>query len=321
MSVSPHIAAMVEETRRSGHPPIDQSESLVEVAFDLQRKPKSPQDLRDAVHLYDCAIALTAELPLPRARAMAGRGGALRRMPGSGLDELGQAREAFEQALPVLREAGDPEEVAEAEMTLGLVIQTLAGAGQASLVEALHAYQRALRFFTPANHPREYAVLHNNLATAYLALKMAPEREVMREAMAVQSFREALKVVTLESDPIEYSMLQNNLGNALQAMRSGHPFENLERALEAYDEALKVRTQQDMPLEHANTLSNKANALMNLPDDPAQPGNGNPRRLREALALLRAARALFLEHGVEDRAQLLEELVKSIAADVEAGNA
>ena len=299
MMASDHVRATVSEIRASGRPEIEQAESLVEVAFDLQKKPKSPQDLHDALYLYEEALTLSSQTPLARARALAGKGGALRRMPGLGPEELVQAKASFEESLTVLREAGDAEEVAEVEMSYGLVLQALANFGQAPLEGAVQAYHRALATFTRDQYPREFATIHNNLATAYLSMRLAPEREVIREALAVQSFQEALKVVTLEQDPTEYAMLQNNLGNALQAMRSAHPLENLQRAVEAYDEALKVRTAYDTPVEYANTLANKANALMNLPDlaaegveeqKPDAPAVaspvGNPQNLLEAIRLL-----------------------------------
>lgn len=313
---SEHVLATVERVAATGRPALERAEALVEVALDLQKKPRTPQDLFDALYLYERAIELTEELPLARARALAGRGAALRRMPGSGLEELRAAREAFASALPVLRERGDDEEQAEVEMSYGLVLQALANAGEASLPDAVSAYQRALRVFRVDAYPREYAILHNNLATAYLSMRLAPEQAKMREAMAVQSFQEALRVVTLEEDPSEYAMLQNNLGNALQAIQSSHRLENLLRAVEAYDEALKVRTAYDTPVEYANTLANKANALMNLPDDPEDPDAGNPTNLAEALELLRGARELFLRHHLPDRAQVVAELIDELARDL-----
>lgn len=318
MNVSEHITNTVKEIRAAEQPPIEQAESLVEVAFDLQKKPKSPQDLLDAIFLYEQALELAADQPLARARALAGKGAALRRMPTMGIETLVEARGCFDEALAVLREHGDDEEEAEAEMTLGLILQALASVGRAPLDHAVQAYHRALRVFTKERFAREFATIHNNLATAYLSMKLSPEREVMREALAVQSFQEALKVVSLQQDPTEYAMLQNNLGNALQAMRSAHPLENLMRAVEAYDEALKVRTEYDTPIEFANTVANKANALMNLPDDPEHPEQGNPKNLVEAIALLQQARAVFEKHGVDDRAQIVGELVASLSAEVSA---
>ena len=314
MTASDHVRAMVQRLSEGGAPDLDRAESLVEVAFDLQRQPKSPEDLEDAIFLYEEAIRLTDEHPLARARALAGKGAALRRMPGRGLDALVLARTAFEAALPTLSDLGDDEERAEAEMTYGLVLQALANGKRGNLSDAIAAYQRALRFFGKEAHPREFAILHNNLATAYLSMRLAPEKEGLREALAVQSFREALTVVTLIDDPGEYAMLQNNLGNALQSMRSSHPIENLARAVEAYDEALKVRTEHTTPVEHANTIANKANALMNLPDDIEAPERGNPRNLAEAVRLLLRAGEIFEANGIGDRA----EIVRGIARDLEA---
>ena len=347
MNASEHVQATVAEIRASGRADLEQAESLVEVAFDLQKKPKSPQDLIDALFLYDQALALATDTPLARARALAGRGGALRRMPGYGSEQLVEAKGCFQEALTVLREAGDPEETAEVEMSYGLVTQALASFGEARLEDAVQAYHRALNTFTRDKYPREFATIHNNLATAYLSMRLSPEREVIREALAVQSFQEALKVVTLDEDPTEYAMLQNNLGNALQAMRSSHPVENLVRAVEAYDEALKVRTEYDTPIEYANTVANKANALMNLPDpdinaqngsatpedgvNTAPPGElggapapaaaptaqvGNPQNLLEAIRLLREAGTVFSKNGVMDRAAMVNELADGLAAEL-----
>lgn len=314
MTTSEHVVATIREIRDSSRPDLEKAESLAEVAFDLQKKPKTAQDLLDALHLYEHAMELAQEMPLARARILAGRGGALRRMPGSGGDTLKEADEAFSEALTVLRASGDAEETAEVELSHGLVLQALANSGLAPLEAAVQAYHRALGTFTKDDYPREFATIHNNLATAYLTMRLAPEREVMREALAAQSFQEALKVVSLNEDPTEYAMLQNNLGNALQAMRSSHPLENLQRAVEAYDEALKVRTKYDMPLEFANTVANKANALMNLPDSFEKPELGNPQNTLEAIGLLREAGDVFFDNGVHDRA----EIVRGLAGELEA---
>ncbi len=313
---SPHVEATLSRVAATGRPPLERAEALVDFALDLQRKPKAPQDLFDALHLYDRAMELAEGDPVARARVLAGRGSALRRLPGGGVEALQEAREAFEAALPVLRERGDEEETAEVEMSQGLVLQALAGAGLAPLADAIERYQRALRTFRIDRYPREYAVIHNNLATAYLSMRLAPEQDKMREALAVQSFREALRVVTLEEDPSEYAMLQNNLGNALQAVQTSHRFENLLRAVEAYDEALRVRNDYDTPVEYANTLSNKANALMNLPDDPDAPERGNPENLARALELLRTARSVFAAHHVADRAQVVSQLIDELSRDL-----
>ncbi|MBK8234747.1 MAG: hypothetical protein IPK74_04235 [Deltaproteobacteria bacterium] len=312
---SPHIlAALAQAGARTDRSARDQAEALVELAVDLQTQPKQPQDLYDAIHLYERAEQLSEGDVVAVARAKAGRGVALRRLPGYTADSLVAARACLDEALVVLRRDGGDEEVAELEMNLGLVIHALAGAGAANLAEAIPCYQAALRFFTAATHPREYATLHNNLATLYLGMRLGPEKEGLREALAVQSFQEALAVVTLDDDPVEYAMLQNNLGNALQAIDSTHRFDNLQRAIEAYDEALRVRTRHDMPLEHANTLVNKANALMNLPD--GEDAVDNPRNLAAAIELLTTAEGLYREHGVFDRAEIAAQCRDGLAREL-----
>ena len=228
-------------------------------------------------------------------------------MPEDGTCSLEAARIAYDVAIPVIAELGRKEELAEAEMNLGLVLQYLAGAGRARLQDAVAAYQRALRVFDRLRHPAEYAILQNNIATAFLSMPAVDETAKIREALAVQAFEEGLKVVTLIDHPSEYAMLQNNLGNALQYASSSHAVENNLRALDAYDEALKVRTRETTPLEYANTIANKANCLMNLPDDPVLPERGNRANLVRARHYLVEASAIFAAHGEPAKARMIAE--------------
>ena len=288
--------------------PRERAEMLMEIAMGLQQRPKTPDHLVGAIALYDRALDVCPEDErLLRARIAARRGTALQAMPEDGTRSLEAARAAYEDAIPVIAEFGRKEELAEVEMNLGLVLQYLAGAGRARLTDAIAAYQRALRVFDRARHPAEYAILQNNLATAFLSMPAADEKAKIREALAVQAFEEGLKAVTLIDHPSEYAMLQNNLGNALQYAASSHAVENNLRALDAYDEALKVRTRETTPLEYANTLANKANCLMNLPDDPATPEHGNRGNLVRARNHLEEARAIFAAHGERGKADILTE--------------
>jgi tetratricopeptide (TPR) repeat protein len=288
--------------------PTERTEMLMEIAMGLQLRPKTPDHLAGAVALYDRALAVCpAGEPLLWARLGARRGTALQAIPEDGTDALEAARLAYEAAIPVLAELGTPEELAETEMNLGLVLQYLAGAGRARITDAIAAYQRGLRTFDRTRYPAEFAILQNNLATAFLSMPMVDERSKMREALAVQAFEEGLKVVTLVDHPSEYAMLQNNLGNALQYVSSSHAIENNLRAVEAYDEALKVRTRETSPLEYANTIANKANSLMNLPDDPADPAIGNRANLAQAKFYLEEAQAIFTHHGELAKAQIVAE--------------
>ena len=122
-------------------------------------------------------------------------------------------------------------------MNLGLVLQSLAGPTRRASPTRSPPISARCRTFDRSKFPEEFAILQNNLATAFLSIPFTDERAKMREALAVQAFEEGLKVVNLIDHPSEYAMLQNNLGNALQYASSSHVVENNLRALEAYDEA------------------------------------------------------------------------------------
>jgi len=315
--VAEEVRAALTVANDEAATPVERAEMLMEIALGLQRRPKTPDQLHAAVELYDKALAVCPdEQGLLKARITARRATALQAIPDEATDYLEQARAACEAAIPTLSKAGTPEELAEAEMNLGVVVHSLAGAGRARITDAISAYQRALRTFDRAKHPEEFAILQNNLATAFLSMPFTDERAKMREALAVQAFEEGLKVVNLIDHPSEYAMLQNNLGNALQYASSSHVIENNLRALEAYDEALKVRTRETTPLAYANTIANKANCLWNLPDDPAQPDTGNRAHLTEARAYYAEAREIFLAHGEADKASIVAEAVTQIEREI-----
>jgi tetratricopeptide (TPR) repeat protein len=297
--------------------PAERAEMLMEIAVGLQRQPRSVEHITSAIELYSRALALCPDdLPLLAARITARKGTALQALPDAGVSGLEDAHAAFLLAIPVLRDHGRPEELAEAEMNLGLVIQALAGEGRALITDAIAAYQRALRTFDKTRYCQEFAILQNNLATAFLSIPLVDARAKIREALAVQAFEEGLKVIGLIDHPAEYAMLQNNLGNALQYVSSSHAVENNARAVIAYDEALKVRTREATPIEYANTISNKANCLWNLPDDLDAPERGNPENLRSARTLYVEAREVFMARGALDQARIVAEALTQIEREL-----
>jgi len=315
--VEEEVRAALAVAEDAAASPIERTEMLMEIAMGLQQRPKTPDQLHAAVELYDKALAICPQdQGLLRARVTARKATALQTIPEQGTELLETARAAYEEAIPVLTRTGTAEELAEAEMNLGLVVQSLAGAGRARITDAISAYQRALRTFDRNRHPGEFAILQNNLATAFLSMPFIDERSKMREALAVQAFEEGLKVVNLIDHPSEYAMLQNNLGNALQYASSSHVIENNLRALDAYDEALKVRTRETTPLEYANTIANKSNCLLNLPDDSAQPERGNRANLLQARAYYAEAREIFVAHGEVDKARIVSEAVTQIEREL-----
>lgn len=293
--------------------PEERAEMLMEIAVGLQIKPRSIDEIRAAIDLYNRALAICpSSHALLAARIRARRATALQAIPEDGTASLELARDGLEAAIPNLREHGSAEELAEAEMNLGLVLQSLSSAGKARIVDAISAYQRALRTFDRSAFPTEYAILQNNLATAFLSIPFTDERAKMREALAVQAFEEGLKVVNMIDHPSEYAMLQNNLGNALQYASSSHSVENNLRAIEAYDEALKVRGRKSAPLEYANTIANKANCLWNLPDDIEDPASGNRVNMAMARKLYAEAREIFASAGEAGKARIVAEALDQI---------
>lgn len=297
--------------------PIEKAEMLMEIAMELQQKPQQIEDIEAAVALYKQALEVEgADLPLLVARVRARMSTALMAIPSESVDRLEEARENLEAAIPTFVADGSNEELAEAEMNLGLVLQNLAGVHRARIQDSIAAYQRALRTFSKEKHPKEFALLQSNLATAFLSIPFTDERSKMREALAVQAFEEGLSVVNIIDHPAEYATLQNNLGNALQYVSSSHRVENGYRALEAYDEALKVRQKRTAPGAFANTISNKANCLANLPDDPAKPELGNPQNLRAAITHYRDAAEIFQAAGEMEKLAVVNGAIAELETEL-----
>ena len=292
-------------------------EMLIEMAQGFQKKPKTAQDLWNAVSLCHQAHELCAEDNLLwKARAKAGMATALKAIPDVGEQLLLEAKQRLEEALPILLEFAPQEVVAEAQMNLGLVLQSLVPFNLARMTDSIQAYQKALQVFTWQKYPQEYAILHNNIAIAYLSMPLTSEKESLRQGLAVQTFEEALKHIRLINHPREYAMLQNNLGNALQYLPSSHPLENILRAIAAYDEALKVRDPKDTPLEYANTISNKANALFNLPDNPEKPEAGNLKNMRQARTYYQEAWEIFTQHGQIEQAEVVLQMLQEVETEI-----
>ena len=208
-------------------------EMLMEIAMGLQQKPKTPNDILDAIALYEEGIALCGDdTILLKARVGARLATAQMHFPADDTSYLQNARANIEAAL---ENPTHPRKslgrLLEAEMNYGLILQNLSSVHQARIQDCISAYQRSLRTFDAKNFPAEFAILQNNLATAFLSIPFTDERGKMREALAVQAFEEGLKGVSLVDHPSEYAMLQNNLGNALQYVSSSHRTENGFRAL------------------------------------------------------------------------------------------
>ena len=106
MSVSDFNAALraVESDEAS---PEEKAEMLMEIGMGMQTRPKSAQDLHQAVALYERALGLCpATASLLSARIRARMGTALQALPDGGADALRKARDCYEKSLPVLGAQG-----------------------------------------------------------------------------------------------------------------------------------------------------------------------------------------------------------------------
>ncbi|NTU79447.1 MAG: hypothetical protein HGA45_08600 [Chloroflexales bacterium] len=268
-----------------------------------------PGEVQAAIVLLAEAVERcpTATNPLLAARLLATLGDTYQAHDDA--DGPRRALACYQRAAQLFERSGAPEDLATVHMHEGSAWQGLDGDTRANLLRAINCYQQALRSFTLATHPAEYALIHNNLATAYLKLPMDPERDVMRQALAIQSMQEALKVYTIEEHPREYAMVQNNLGNALQYLPSGDRIEKLDRAIEAYHEALRVRSRHRAPVEYAVTMSNLANAYANLPAEERLQMLGLAEHCYdEALEIFRA-------EGLADQARTVAEAIAAVQRD------
>ena len=90
--------------------PEEKAEMLMEIAMGMQARPKSVNQLHQAVDLYDRAIEICpVDAPLLQARIRARQGTALQALPDGGNASLYKAQACFETALSVLRDkAGRP---------------------------------------------------------------------------------------------------------------------------------------------------------------------------------------------------------------------
>jgi tetratricopeptide (TPR) repeat protein len=286
---------------------------LIDMAQGLHKQPQSAKELRNAVSLYYRAYEMSGEdCPLLKARSQVGMASALQAIPDVDSGLLLQAKIAYEEAMPILQQLASPEEIAEAKMNLGLVLQSLVPCHLARITDSIQAYQEALQVFTWEQYPQKYTILHNNIAIAHLSLPMTGEQQYVQQGLAIQTLEAALQHINIIDHPREYGMLQNNLGNAWQYLPATNLGDNLVRAIAAYEQALKVRDPQDTPLEYANTISNKANALFNLPDDLEKPEMGNPQNLKQALTYYQQALTILTTYKQVKQAEIIAQAMQEV---------
>jgi len=218
---------------------------------------------------------------------------------------LGQPEQAavhYRQAVRILAQTDLVQATTEMQVAFGMCLQEIAGQHRGLLLEAVRAYQAALRRLTLEVQPELYALTHNNLALAYLAMPMTQASDQLRMGVAVQSLREALKVFRQDTHPKYWAKAQINLANALQYLPSAHAADNLVEAVECYERVLEAGVFDTDALDYARLLANQGNALAHLGIHA------------QAIVKLERAQTLFLQHGEIDHARTVAETLTAIRA-------
>ena len=140
-----------------------------------------------------------------------------------------------------------------------------------NLKQAIAAYSEALRFYDPATEPLNYAMIQNNMGTAYWNLAQY-DRPRDWLALSLAAYRMALKYRTLETAPIAYAATQNNIGTAYWHMANhaedaAMRIDYLNQAIAAYEATLSAANQlqedptqlQTMPLLNFDLVATQNN--------------------------------------------------------------
>jgi tetratricopeptide (TPR) repeat protein len=248
-------------------------------------------------HLLEAAQTVEHVSPVFSARLYA-EWAATRQMLGDfGQDTI----EGYRTAIALLESSAFEEARAELWFQLGSVQQAKAEGRKGLLLEAIKCYHEALKVYRRNTHPEGYAMVHMNLALAYLSMSSFDSSARLRTAVAIQSLREALRIFQQHTHPELWASATVNLANALQHVKTSHPEENLWEAVALYEDVLRVRRPEDDPVGYARVLANQGNALAHL------------GAFSRAVPRLEEARRLFREHGEDDAAAAIEKTLAEVA--------
>jgi tetratricopeptide (TPR) repeat protein len=134
----------------------------------------------------------------------------------------------------------------------------------AYLEQGIQAYQKALSKTNPHTRPHSYAMIQNNLGSAYG--DMARYRDSVESLQqSILAYEEALRYRDTKADPQRYAATKNNLGTAYWNLAQFEkPIVNLSQAIVAYNEALQYYEPEREPLSFAMIQNNIGTAYWNL---------------------------------------------------------
>jgi tetratricopeptide (TPR) repeat protein len=132
------------------------------------------------------------------------------------------------------------------------------------LEQAIAAYQDALGKTDPQTRSQSYAMIQNNLGSAYgdLARHSHPVTSLQG---AIKAYQSALQYRSAEEDAARYAATQNNLGTAYWNLaQHEQPTAHLQQAIAAYSEALRYYDPEQEALHFAMIQNNLGTAYWNL---------------------------------------------------------
>jgi tetratricopeptide (TPR) repeat protein len=141
---------------------------------------------------------------------------------------------------------------------------TAADSALPNLEKALKAYQLALSKINPQTRPSTYAMIQNNLGSAYsdLAQRQNPAENLQQ---AITAYQLSLQYRQVEEDASRYAATQNNLGTAYWNLAQHRdPIDNLQQAIAYYSAALRQYDPDQEPLHYAMLQNNLGTAYWNL---------------------------------------------------------
>ena len=133
-----------------------------------------------------------------------------------------------------------------------------------NLEKAINTYQLALDQIDPETRSQTYAMIQNNLGSAY-SDRAHREDPAENLQLAIDAYQNALMHRSATDDPSRYAATQNNLGTAFWNLAQHKaPIANLQSAIGAYIQALHHYDSEQEPLHYAMIQNNLGTAYWNL---------------------------------------------------------
>ena len=173
---------------------------------------------------------------------------------------------AYEQVLRLLEPASfdRPDVLNDIGNLYWMLSRQSADQALLNLEKAINAYQLALDQIDPETRSQTYAMIQNNLGSAY-SDRAYRENPAENLQLATAAYQNALRYRSAADDPSRYAATQNNLGTAYWNLAQHRaPISNLQSAIAAYIEALHHYDSEQEPLHYAMIQNNLGTTYWNL---------------------------------------------------------